>query len=521
MEDRLNMDKSITIKAVGIAVLLVFLASAAATPVSAAEQEQVKGKITTGLDIPVTDQKLTLKKQANDTYETIATTTTNSDGEYSFTLTERGDYLVTFTRNGIPYSRHFRFTGFGETIDFDVPIVNDEGTIAGYVQKGEKDNPSPINGIKVTVIRAGEIVETTKTGENGAYIVTGLDPGSPYTVEITRNGFKYQRQIETDDDPLTFQRQDFDFTASLKGNVEEMVEGEKSTAEDVPILLKHGDSTAYKNTQTDAEGTYEFANLLKGETYRVEVVNEPYTAEAIVKGATEMKNITLYRSSPVKLTEKQMFIMTQEGKNKFGLQEFLMLDPESVIANGDIEKFESGVATVDFTLRQPVPENTERVLISPMMGQGVGEDTELNASLDKSTNTAVLKIDNYKVDISQGDHSIGATYRFTREPKGFLNKQIDVKTELMYDSGGVLLYDRIPSGNGTYNKKTINLVGLDTTQNQYGVYRLVNMSKGDTVHTRIKWRTYSDEDLKKLGAGVTAIAVVIVIGAVYLRRRET
>ncbi len=171
----------------------------------------------------------------------IATTTTDTDGNYSFTRLPVGDYTVKVTKAGA-------IANLDQTEDPDSTKDNTSGTVTlnadnpvqeninfGYVKKHAisgnvyldqnrdktKDGGDiPQSGITVNLVDAsGTVVATTTTDADGNYSFTGLGDGT-YTVQVDKTG--PLASTEQTEDPsgqgdsrsqaITFTRSDPDVT---------------------------------------------------------------------------------------------------------------------------------------------------------------------------------------------------------------------------------------------------------------------------------------------------------------------
>jgi len=196
-----------------------------------------------------------------------------------------------------------------------------------------------------------------------------------------------------------------------------------------------------------------------------------------------------------------------------------MLDQESIIANSDLKKIEDGVATVDFTFEQDMPEGTEISFISSMMVQGVETDTTLNATI--ANETAVLRITNFKVNLAKGTQSIGATYKVRKTPAGGpLQKSLSFDKEMEYRTLSTLVYNRMNEAEGKYGLDFQLVSHPAGEQDKFGVHRLGELNQGEKVSGKVAWQTYSTDRLKKVGAG--ALFALLVVGGLMLavRRRR-
>ena len=244
----------------------------------------------------------------------VATTTTDADGNYSFTRLAAGDYTVKVTKAGA-------IADLTQTEDPDATKDSTSGTVTlnagnpvqeninfGYVKKHAisgnvyldqnrdktKDSGDiPQSGITVNLVDAsGTVVATTTTDADGNYSFTGLGDGT-YTVQVDKTG--PLASTEQTEDPsgngdsrsqaITFTRSDPDVTNVNFGYAEDYtVSGTVYYDKDRSETLNNGEpgfdgitvnlldeaGATVATTTTKADGTYSFAKLPAG-TYTVKV----------------------------------------------------------------------------------------------------------------------------------------------------------------------------------------------------------------------------------------------------------
>ena len=244
----------------------------------------------------------------------VATTTTDADGNYSFTRLPAGDYTVKVTKAGA-------IANLNQTEDPDSTKDNTSGTVTlnadnpvqeninfGYVKKHaisgnvyldqnrdktKNTGDLPQGGVTVKLVDAsGAVVATTTTDTDGNYSFTGLGDGT-YTVAVDKTG--PLASTEQTEDPsgnadsrsqaITFTRNDPDVTNVNFGYAEDYTvsgtvyydKDRSETLNDgepgfdgvtVNLLDEAGASVA--TTTTKADGTYSFAKLPAGK-YTVKV----------------------------------------------------------------------------------------------------------------------------------------------------------------------------------------------------------------------------------------------------------
>ena len=244
----------------------------------------------------------------------VATTTTDADGNYSFTRLAAGDYTVKVTKAGA-------IADLTQTEDPDATKDSTSGTVTlnagnpvqeninfGYVKKHSisgtvyldqnrdktKDGGDIAqSGVTVKLVDAsGAVVATTTTDADGNYSFTGLNDGT-YTVQVDKTG--PLASTEQTEDPsgngdsrsqaITFTRSDPDVTNVNFGYAEdytvsgtvyydkdrsETLNNSEPGFDGITVKLLGEDGSVVATTTTKADGTYSFAKLPAGK-YTVKV----------------------------------------------------------------------------------------------------------------------------------------------------------------------------------------------------------------------------------------------------------
>ena len=253
----------------------------------------------------------------NEAGAVVATTTSDADGNYSFTGLNAGTYTVKVVKDG-------ELANLTQTEDPDGTKDNASGAITlntdnpvrenvnfGYVKKhaisgniyldenrDKTKNGDDINlsGVTVTLVDgSGNVVATTTTDASGNYNFPGLSDGT-YTVKVDTTG-KLAGLEQTEDPsgaknsqsaPITFTRNDPDVTNvnfgyakdySIAGNVyrdsnrSESKDATETVFQGVTVNLVDASGNVVATTTTDADGNYSFSKLPAGD-YTVKVVKD-------------------------------------------------------------------------------------------------------------------------------------------------------------------------------------------------------------------------------------------------------
>ena len=253
----------------------------------------------------------------NEAGAVVATTTTDADGNYSFTGLNAGTYTVKVVKDG-------ELANLTQTEDPDGTKDNASGAITlntdnpvrenvnfGYVKKhaisgniyldenrDKTKNGDDVNlsGVMVTLVDgSGNVVATTTTDASGNYNFPGLTDGT-YTVKVDTTG-KLAGLEQTEDPsgaknsqstPITFTRNDPDVTNvnfgyvpdySIAGNVyrdsnrSESKDATETVFQGVTVNLVDASGNVVATTTTDADGNYSFSKL-PADDYTVKVVKD-------------------------------------------------------------------------------------------------------------------------------------------------------------------------------------------------------------------------------------------------------
>ena len=283
------------------------------------DQNRDKTKNTGDIDLSGVTVKL-LDKDGN----VVGTTTTDKDGNYSFTGLNDGTYTVQVDKTGPLADKEQTEDPSGKTdsrsqaitftrSDPDVINVNfgyaEDYTVSGTVYY-DKDRSESLNnsepgfdGITVNLLgEDGQVVATTTTKADGTYSFSKL-PAGKYTVKVEPSDLlKKLEQTEDPDgtkdntsgvvqvnhDNPSVKNVNFGYATNytIKGTVyrdadrsESLEDGEK-LYQGVTVDLLDTDGNVVATTTTDAKGAYAFTNLEEG-TYKVRVHKEGPIADLV------------------------------------------------------------------------------------------------------------------------------------------------------------------------------------------------------------------------------------------------
>ena len=308
------------------------------------DQNRDKTKNTGDIDLSGVTVKL-LDKDGN----VVGTTTTDKDGNYSFTGLNDGTYTVQVDKTGPLADKEQTEDPSGKTdsrsqaitftrTDPDVTNVNfgytEDYTVSGTVYK-DKDRSESLNnsepgfdGITVNLLgEDGQVVATTTTKADGTYSFSKL-PAGKYTVKVEPSDLlKNYEQTEDPDgtkdhtsgviqvnhDNPSVKNVNFGYAPNfaINGTIyrDGDRDGKKGDTEGrysgVTVQLLDKDGKVIATTTTDKDGKYSFEHLPDG-TYSVKVVKDGVLADADQTGDPDNKldnasqPITLDENNPTK-----------------------------------------------------------------------------------------------------------------------------------------------------------------------------------------------------------------------------
>ena len=304
------------------------------------DQNRDKTKNTGDIDLSGVTVKL-LDKDGN----VVGTTTTDKDGNYSFTGLNDGTYTVQVDKTGPLADKEQTEDPSGKTdsrsqaitftrTDPDVTNVNfgyaEDYTVSGTVYK-DKDRSESLNnsepgfdGITVNLLgEDGQVVATTTTKADGTYSFSKL-PAGKYTVKVEPSDLlKSYEQTEDPDgtkdhtsgvvqvnhDNPSVENVNFGYAPNfaINGTIyrDGDRDGKKGDTEGrysgVTVQLLDKDGKVITTTTTDKDGKYSFEHLPDG-TYSVKVVKDGALTDTDQTGDPDSKLDNA--SEPITLDEK-------------------------------------------------------------------------------------------------------------------------------------------------------------------------------------------------------------------------
>ena len=134
---------------------------------------------------------VSVKLYKNSTY--IASTTTNSEGAYTFSNIAYGSYVIVYEKSGyVSANRNYTLNGYSTLVD-NTYLAVDSSTLPGYATGYAKDatTDNGISGLTIYVRSGsgnttGTVLQTLTTGSSGYYTTEGLSAGN-YTFQFVDN----------------------------------------------------------------------------------------------------------------------------------------------------------------------------------------------------------------------------------------------------------------------------------------------------------------------------------------------
>jgi subtilisin family serine protease len=206
-----------------------------------------------------------------------------SNGTYAVSGIAPGGHSVTFSKSGFT-SRTLDMTiasGQSTTLNVLLAAVVAPGALSGSVTASE----APLPGVSVSIPGMG----TVTTGDDGAYSVGGVAPGS-YDVTFAKSGFTRQTRSVTISSAVTA-TEDVSLTAVVPGELSGTVNSGVAPLQGVTVAVP-GTGTV----TTSAEGTYSVRGVDPG-SYSVTFSKGGYVTAVrsvtIAPGETSAENVSM------------------------------------------------------------------------------------------------------------------------------------------------------------------------------------------------------------------------------------
>jgi protocatechuate 3,4-dioxygenase beta subunit len=209
----------------------------------------------------------------------IASTTTGTNGQYTFTGLQVGIY--TFTASDTGFITQSTDVTLITGTNTDNISLQQAATMSGFVTDA---NGNAVQGATVTVAENGQTFTAT-TGTNGSYTISGLTPGT-VNVTISASGFSpvaTQATLTngTNADNFALSAQQAELSGVVTDPNNTPVDGVTITATDSNGVVQ-GTTTTFNNNGID--GFYAFNNLPPG-TYTISGTFTDNVTDTLLKGS--------------------------------------------------------------------------------------------------------------------------------------------------------------------------------------------------------------------------------------------
>jgi hypothetical protein len=213
-------------------------------------------------------------------------TTTGSDGMFSFVVTSAGDYTVTASRRFFSVSpATILLTSFANSQTVSLTAVRDLYAISG-VAKDDQGNGLAGVSVKLESSLGGPSTQTITTNSNGTFSFPNLPAGFDYTITPTNTSvFAYTQQTVS----ALEQNSEITFDGTLRSySISGLVsDRDQHAVSGATVVLSDGASAT---ATTDSNGNYTFSNLLAGRTYAVTATKPDYYLNPSSQGFNLLKD---------------------------------------------------------------------------------------------------------------------------------------------------------------------------------------------------------------------------------------
>lgn len=197
-------------------------------------------------------------------------TVTDKNGNFCFDMIPEGEFYLLFLPSQPLIKETFPFEnkvilGKGENITNYIKSLKVGGSLTGSIYGG--DGTTPIDGVGIKAIAQGRLRSTLKSGIDGKYIISQLEPNDNYVVEIYPEGYAIQR-IKGIKVEAYQETSGIDFIIDLEDITG--IEGKILSSKDGTALINIGVAIFNINKElkaelvTDENGKYSISNLEPG-----------------------------------------------------------------------------------------------------------------------------------------------------------------------------------------------------------------------------------------------------------------
>lgn len=207
----------------------------------------------------------------NLTGDETATLTTESNGNYSFTVNAGGAYTVTPSKPGYIFTQpSAAFSDLGQNIYMNFQATRLKVSISGSVTDADSN---PLEGVTLTLSGGAGFQPRTLTIVGSQYTFTDIPAGENYTLTPTKQHYSFNpasRSVMLLQNTGNANFTGVLMTYAISGKI---TDGIKPLAGALVTL----DGTSRSNAVTDAQGNYRFEMLTAGASYTVVVAARHHT----------------------------------------------------------------------------------------------------------------------------------------------------------------------------------------------------------------------------------------------------
>ncbi len=218
--------------------------------------------------------------------EVVSTVTTASSGQYSFDVTEKGDYTVRVEAGG--------YESDEQTVTVDSATTHDVSLAVKAVSGSVTAGGSGVGDATVELQSDGTVIDSATTASDGSYTLQP-DTAGTYTVSVSASGY--------DDDSATVDTTsqttlNFGLNATTHAFSGTVIDARSSEAVENATVELQSDGTVIDSATTASDGQYDLGNHEEG-SYTLRVEGDGYvgdTYDVTVAGPLD-KPIALHPSN--------------------------------------------------------------------------------------------------------------------------------------------------------------------------------------------------------------------------------
>ncbi|MED4051937.1 carboxypeptidase regulatory-like domain-containing protein [Priestia megaterium] len=270
----------------------------AANDITVAAAAAITGKVTSGqTGLPLSGVNVELRNQSN---VLISTTTTNTEGNYSFTQLAAGTYNLNFAASSFITATRTTTITAGQTQVLNVILQPQPGNVTGTVLS---QDGTPVNGATIRLIdQFNTITTTVTTNTQGQYTIPNITPGQ-YSLTASSSNFQSQsRGVTINSGQTTVSN--FTLIPSPGTVIGTITSSAGTPVEGAVIEVLDSGSNVIATATSNAQGQYTINQLAPG-TFRLRATAQNFQTSllgfTIQAGQTTTQNIVL-QSSPGTLT---------------------------------------------------------------------------------------------------------------------------------------------------------------------------------------------------------------------------